>query len=47
MLKAEKREQLRSKAIYGHYGLGASHVRTASDVEVRRHIQKSKARKLT
>ena len=38
--KADKREGKRRKKQYGHFGLGSSHTREASKVEVEGHIRK-------
>ena len=43
MYKTDRREAKRRKAIFGHFGPGASHTREASEAEIKRHI--SKARK--
>jgi len=37
MNKTDRRAEKRHKAIYGHYGIGATHVREASEAEVRHH----------
>ena len=42
MLKADRRAAKRRKAKYGHFGLGASHTREASEGEVKRHIDKAR-----
>ena len=42
MIKADKRASKRFKGRYGHFGLGSSHVREASEAEVRGHIRKIK-----
>ena len=42
MHKAERRAQKRFKVRYGHTGIGATHIREASELEVRRHIEKAK-----
>jgi len=42
MLKADRRAARRRKAKYGHFGLGASHTREASEAEVLRHIKKAR-----
>ena len=42
MLKSDKRSAKRRKERYGHCGTGASHTREASELEVRRHVQKAK-----
>ena len=42
MTKTDRRSLKRHKSRYGHYGSGASHTRTASEAEVRRHVQKIK-----
>lgn len=43
-MKTDMRASKRFKARYGHFGAGASHTRETSDAEVRRHVQKIKAR---
>ena len=42
MYKTDKREAKRRKAIFGHFGLGASHTRETSEAEVKRHISKAR-----
>jgi len=42
MNKAERRDQKRFRSRYGHAGIGATHIREASELEVRRHIEKAK-----
>jgi hypothetical protein len=42
MTKADKRAVKRFKDRYGHFGIGATHVREASEAEVRRHIEKAR-----
>jgi len=42
MIKTDKRASKRFKRRYGHFGLGSSHVREASEAEVRGHIRKIK-----
>ena len=45
MHRTERRALKRFKARYGHCGLGSSHIREASESEVRRHVQKAKSKK--
>ena len=40
MMKADQRAIKRHKQRYGHFGIGATHIREASEAEVRRHIEK-------
>ena len=42
MHKAERRAQKRFRSRYGHAGIGATHIREASELEVRRHVEKAK-----
>jgi hypothetical protein len=42
MNKAERRDQKRFRSRYGHTGVGATHIREASELEVRRHVEKAK-----
>jgi len=42
MTKTDRRSLKRHKSRYGQTGVGSSHIRTASEAEVRRHIQKIK-----
>lgn len=42
MTKSDKRASKRFKSRYGHFGVGSSHVREASEAEVREHIRKIK-----
>jgi len=42
MTKSDKRASKRFKSRYGHFGVGSSHVREASEAEVRGHIRKIK-----
>ena len=44
MYRAEKRAQLRFRSRYGHFGIGATHIREASEAEVRQHIEKATSR---
>ncbi len=44
-MKADKRAAKRFKAIYGHFGIGSSHVREASEEEVRAHFRKIKQKR--
>ena len=44
MNKSERRDQQRFRSRYGHTGIGATHVREASESEVRRHIEKAKTK---
>ena len=37
MTKADRRAAKRQKSRYGHYGIGATHVREASEAEVLHH----------
>jgi hypothetical protein len=39
--KAEQRDQKRFRSRYGHTGVGATHIREASELEVRRHVEKA------
>ena len=43
--KGERRDQKRFRSRYGHTGVGATHIREASEQEVRRHLEKAKARR--
>jgi len=43
--KGERRDQKRFRSRYGHTGVGATHIREASKQEVRRHLEKAKARR--
>jgi len=43
--KADKRASKRFKNRYGHFGLGSSHVREASEAEVLHHWRKAKDKK--
>ena len=42
MMKADQRAIKRHKQRYGHFGIGATHIREASEAEVRGHIRKIK-----
>ena len=42
MTKSDKTASKRFKSRYGHFGVGSSHVREASEAEVREHIRKIK-----
>ena len=44
MYRAEKRAQKRFGSRYGHFGIGATHIREASEAEVRRHVEKAELR---
>ena len=44
MYRTEKRAQKRFRSQYGHFGIGATHIREASEAEVRRHIEKAALR---
>ena len=44
MYRAEKRAQMRFRSRYGHFGIGATHIREASETEVRRRIEKAASR---
>ena len=41
MYRADKRARKRFRSRYGHFGIGATHIREASESEVRRHIEKA------
>ena len=41
MYRADRRSQKRFRSRYGHFGIGATHIREASELEVRRHIEKA------
>ena len=43
--RGERRDQKRFRSRYGHTGVGATHIREASEQEVRRHLEKAKARR--
>ena len=44
MTKTDRRAAKRTKSRYGQTGSGSSHTRTASDAEVRKHIEKIRKR---
>ena len=44
MYRAEKRAQMRFRSRYGHFGIGATHIREASEAEVLRHVEKAALR---
>ena len=44
MYRAEKRAKKRFRSRYGHFGIGATDIREASEEEVRRHIEKAALR---
>ena len=44
MYRADQRAQKRFRSRYGHFGIGATHIREASEAEVRRHIEKAASR---
>ena len=43
MHRTDERALKRFKALYGQRGPGSSHTREASELEVRRHVQKAKS----
>ena len=47
MYRADQRAQKRFRSRYGHFGIGATHIREASEAEVRRHIEKAALRSST
>ena len=44
MYRADRRSQKRFRSRYGHFGIGATHIREASEAEVRRHVEKAELR---
>ena len=44
MYRAEKRAQMRFRSRYDRFGIGATHIREASEAEVRRHVEKAELR---
>ena len=44
MYRADRRSQKRFRSRYGHFGIGATHIREASEAEVRRHVENAELR---
>ena len=44
MYRADRRSQKRFRSRYGHFGIGATHIREAAEAEGRRHIEKAASR---